>query len=167
MNKQLLESLKQETTEELFYFFKHDGLMNFEKKIVAGIILKQRRYNIRVLKIEREKIRCSLENVIKKNTNTNGLVLDAKNRVIKEIVLGVPISLSYYGIKFIAHYSQVGFVTYQFSIIDLIPILSFVAFTVYKILTYDKRVSRKIDSAMQDYEIQKSKLEMLEREWKF
>jgi len=41
--------------------------MNFEKKIVAGIILKQRRYNIRVLKIEREKIRGSLENDTRKN----------------------------------------------------------------------------------------------------
>lgn len=77
---ELEKSLKDENNEELFFFFKHGGSLNFEKKIAAGKILYSRNYNKNELAIEKNKIIAAIKKQIEYYNNPK--VTEKKHRRI-------------------------------------------------------------------------------------
>ena len=59
--KEVKKYLELETSDNLFYFFKSNGILDFNKKIIAGIILYERDYDTQILHSEKLKIKESIE----------------------------------------------------------------------------------------------------------
>jgi len=86
MNQELFNHLNKESTEKLFYNFKHDGLLDFEKKIISGKILYLRNYNLLKLKEEKSLIVESIKSLIRGYISYSAIAYEKKRIVIKSIL---------------------------------------------------------------------------------
>jgi len=167
MNSALKKYLEKETSEELFYFFKHDGSLNFEKKVVSGIILNERRYNKRKMKSEKALIRNSIVDSIKDYTYSPQLVYKLKAKLTRSIIYGVLISLLFYFLPYGFNYVKGESIALSNDYTLLVTIIFLSSFVLYQIITYNKKISNLVNQSNKDYELQKSRLEILDMMWQF
>lgn len=167
MNTLLKETLKKEPSEELFYFFKHDGSLNFEKKIVSGIILHERKYNKRKLKSEKTIIRDSIVRSIKDYKNSPQLIKKLKNKVRRNIIFGIIITTLINSMSFIIDNTRFKSISLTDNYTWLITILGLLAFIIYSIATYNKKVNEAINTSKEDYKLMVNRLEIIDKRWDF
>lgn len=163
MNQSLQKSLEKESSRELFYNFKHDGLLNFEKKIVSGIILHERNYSIHSLKREKSIIVNSINDQISDYKNSSKSAAKNRNKAKRAIILSVLSAI----IGLLLLFKDYFFKPLEFSYSSLMIILFFVFTVGYSIYTYDKKVQRGIQADIDDCKLLEQKLIIIKREWDF
>ena len=164
MNKELTKSLEQNSTEDLFFLFKHNGAINFEKKIIAGIILNEKGYDKTILSHEKKLITKSITDSLNINENKDYLESKNKKKVNRTI---------FFGLGYLSFFSLLSMKNY---ILDnekfdwfylLIMIVLGVTFIIYKILTYNKTLNNLINADIENNELLKFRLKLIENEWNF
>lgn len=162
----LEKSLRSETDKNLFFFFKHDGHLDFEKKIAAGNILKTRQIDKYVLKEEKQKIVKSLEDKLKKTPLTNDLVAKEQKKLMRKFGFNVLALL----LPFLGHYIYQNIINGNNPVEwskYLIGLTAIILLTVYSKLNFNRKVNKAVLQAMQDREQQKLRLKIIQREWDF
>jgi len=167
MDSDLKKYLEKEPSEELFYFFKHDGSLNFEKKIVSGVILSERRYDKRKMKSEKAIIRNSIVNSIVNYEHSPQLVSKLKAKLKMSIVYGILISLIVYLLPYGFSYVKGESITLSNNYTLLVTGIAFFSFILYQIITYNRRINNLVKQSSEDCELQKSRLEILDNMWHF
>lgn len=163
MNESLYKSLKKETTKELWYNFKHDGLMNFEKKIVSGNILYQRKYSVHLLRSEKAIIVNSIINQIRDYNNVDKTIKKNRSKVKSRIITGSIGFLFVLSMLIIDYFFKEKMINYS----SIVGISLGLAFLFYSIYTFEKKIKQGIKADMEDLKILKEKLRIIEHEWNF
>lgn len=164
MEKSLEDYMQEETTEQLFYYFKHDGPLNFEKRLIAGKILKERGYDYRTLKDEKAIIIDELKSGIQEYSNTDQSKDGIRKKLNRSIAFGLayPVFwLMYDYIKSIVNDEPFVFTGSIFTIGALI------LFSFYSFFTYQRKVQKMEASNKEDLDIKKLRLSLIERDWHF
>ena len=163
MNKDLKFYLEKESTEDLFYNFKHDGLLNFEKKLISGVILFERKYSTHKLRKEKSKIINEIDSTIAIYNNKETLVDKKKksmNRNILWSILGLPVSLLPIGLDYI---NGTGFIGKSILISSLI----YLFFIALNVINYNKRIQKYIRESEEDAQLLKGRLKLIDSYWAF
>ena len=164
MNKELVKSLEAETSEKLFYYFKHDGSIDFEKKIVAGKILKDKSFDKAKLLHEKGIIVDSILNELKISESSDYLRKKSRKEINKNI---------YFWLGFILIFLTLEVKDYwidkeAFELTSLlIIILTGLIFFTYTALNYKKTLSKLINSGIKNNELLRLRLSLIETEWDF
>ena len=164
MNEELKNALKNENSDKLFYYFKHDGAIDFEKKIIAGKILHGRGYDQNKLFEEKQLITDSIEDRISSYENTNDLTAKNKRKINRGIFLGLGYLSAFLliGLKgYIAGEEPLDWIAIA------VMILLTLVFIVYKLVTYGSKLEDMLQKDMNDKELQKLRLQLIDREWDF
>ncbi|MBI9068175.1 MAG: hypothetical protein JEZ09_12850 [Salinivirgaceae bacterium] len=166
MDTSLYDSMKNENNENLFSYFKHDGSYNFQKKIVAGKILKERNYNKSKLIAEKEKIVKSLKKDIGRFFDNGELKLKHKLKSRKQmmfVLIATFCLMSANLIYIIIHdgFNQAFWIEYSIFCAVIL------AFVLYKVIEFNKSLSTKDKVVENFYKQYKIRLKTINREWKF
>ncbi|MDD4375033.1 MAG: hypothetical protein PHG67_14065 [Bacteroidales bacterium] len=81
MTKGLENAMNSEDSEKLFFYYKHDGAIDFEKKIIAGKILNERGFDRQKLLDEKQLIIGSIMDQIRCYANTDHLLSKNKRKI--------------------------------------------------------------------------------------
>jgi len=167
MNNNIKRYLGKKPSEELFYFFKHDGSLNFEKKIVSGVILSERRYDKRKMKSEKATIRSSIVKSIKDYEHSPQLVSKLKSKLTMSIVYGILISLIVYLLPYGFSYVKGESITLSGDYTLVVTAILLSSYILYQIITYNRRINNLVKQSSEDCDLQKSRLEILDNMWHF
>lgn len=166
MNQDLKSQLEKESDEELFLFFKSEGAIDFEKKIIAGILLQQRKYDKKVLQGEKDNILETYQKQIQENNNTDQIIAKKK----KEVRNSALFALAILTITVMVQWQNSNGMTLQnqppIYVYILLSIL-FVSLFVYRALSYQNKVAKKIEEEKENTEILQKRLQIIEQEWDF
>lgn len=167
INPDLYESLQNENDRELFYFFKNDGLVTFEKKLAAGKILHQRRYDIDRLREEKAKLINKYSNRVKESTCSHSPeeIYKHKAKVRRKIIIGTALELLFLAAVSVICYSNSK--PFELDIHTLsIPFLLTLSLFI-NIFAYRRKINKKKKEVTYSGRIFKARLAVIEREWKF
>lgn len=89
MDLELRKIMETENDEGLFFIYKSDGSLNFEKKIIAGKILHERGYDNKKLVDEKNKIIKSINDIIGFYTNPTEFAEKKKKEKRNAILFGI------------------------------------------------------------------------------
>ncbi|MBN1112163.1 MAG: hypothetical protein JXA53_04540 [Bacteroidales bacterium] len=165
MYNELHESLGSEPTKNLFYYFKNDGLISFEKKLVAGIILHKRRYDSDVLRSEKEKIIKQIQERIKESVPSSEREDKHKREEKKEIIFAAIGSLAipfFYVLVDVFNSRPINFTDSQ-----LIGCFVVMLLFVVKVMFYRVKLNMRSREDAESLRINKEKLALIEKEWRF
>lgn len=164
MTKGLENAMNSEDSEKLFFYYKHDGAIDFEKKIIAGNILNERGFDRQKLLDEKQMIIGSIKDQIGFYENTDHIIAKNKRKINKGIFWG----LGY--IIFFVMIGQTGFLfNHQpidwigFSVMSLLVLI----FITYKLMTYKAKLNQLFAFDMREKELLKLRLQFIEKEWSF
>lgn len=164
MNNELKTSLHKSSEEELFFLFKFEGALDFEKRILAGQILHERGYDLSSLKHEKEQILQDIQSRIKeyddipKRKKANG---KAGNRN------------SYFIMGFISYLlvTDIGMKLYNNEAVDILDMvflsLFLLLFISYRLYFFPKRLEKLMTADKKDQELLKLRLKLIGTEWAF
>lgn len=164
MNKESLSAFKSNSSEDLFYYFKHDGAINFEKKMMAGSILKDRGYDQKTLSKEKKIIEDSIRAQLKESENKEGI----KKRAVKKMNRKFLFGLGYFTFFLLLGlkdywYQQEDIDWLYFSIMLSLGLL----FIIYHFVTYQKKLDQIIKDELENNELLKNRLKLIEENWLF
>lgn len=166
MNTELKEALNTETTERLFYYFKHDGASDFEKKIIAGKILQERGFYKYKLVAEKEKIVEAIENIISVNNDPETVKSERRKELRKSILWAFLPWLVYLFAKIVDYLFDDEWEGSELNVLITFGI-AFVAIVVYRTIIYRKNIKKFIQARNTDCDLQKSRLKVIEKAWSF
>lgn len=164
MNNELEIFMNSKESEELFFYFKHDGAINFEKKIIAGKILNDRGFDRKKLQAEKQLIIDSIKTQIKNYENENRSVETHKKKINRGL---------FFGLGFMISYMFIGMEGYVFDdepidwMSTLLMVLMLLIFVVYKLATYKTKLKQLLVLDMNDKELLKYRLQYIEQQWRF
>lgn len=167
MNKNLYENLQNETSENLFYRYKRSGAINFEHKIVAGIILHERNYMLEILQEEKQLLIDDINSQLTKL----GCPADMEEKIRKETKQRFYFSIIALSFSLVMLYFSKP---KQLDNSELIK-QAILAFNVLAIIyTYfrleykiDKKVQKEFDKRLKEYNACKKKLKEIDHSWVF
>lgn len=164
MNTELEKFMNSESSENLFFYFKHDGAIDFQKKVIAGKILSERGYDRDKLIEEKQLIVGSIKEQIKSYENTR--LSTAKNR--KKINREYFVSLGL--MVFIIIVAMKGYIMneepFDWMVVSIFALL-FMILIIYKLMTYKTKLKYLIELDVNDKELLKFRLYFIEKEWDF
>ncbi|GEM_PF-4891721 len=165
MNNELKKSLNRDTDNNLFYLFKHDGSIDFERKIVAGVILNQRGYNKYNLRKEREKIVAELNKKVDEYSKPMKQA-DKHRRDIRNSIIAAAITAVVYPIiNILLQYFDTEKPFINTSTIAVL--LMFAVMLTYRIFTRSKELKKLMNSDLKDLKIYKSRIAAIDQNWNF
>jgi len=165
MYNELNESLANEPTKNLFYYFKNDGLISFEKKLVAGIILHKRNYDRDILRSEKAKIIKQIQERINESVPSAEREDKHKWEVKKKIIFAAIYSLAlpfFYVLVDVFNNSPINFTDSQ-----LIGCFVVMLLFVIKVMFYRVKLNMLNREDAESLRINKEKLALIEQEWRF
>lgn len=164
MEKTLEQYMQEETTEQLFYYFKHDGPLNFEKRLIAGKILKERGYDYRSLKQEKGIIVDALKLGIRDYENID----KSKDAIRKKLNGSIAFGLAYPVFWLMYDYIKSIVNDEPFVFTGSIFVISaLILYSFYSFFTYQRKVQKMEASNKEDLDIKKLRLSLIERDWHF
>jgi type IV secretory pathway TrbL component len=164
MNNELVKSLEAETSEKLFYYFKHDGSIDFEKKIIAGKILNDKCFDKAKLLHEKEIIVDSILNELKISESSDYLRKKSRKEINKNIYFWLGFILIFLTLEVKDYWTDKE----NFELTSLlIIILTGLIFFTYTALNYKKTLSKLINSGINNNELLRLRLSLIETEWDF
>ncbi len=164
MNEDLEKAFKNEKSEELFFYYKHDGAIDFEKKIVAGKLLNERGFDKNKLNAEKQLIIDSITDRIRFYEHSDQLIASHRKKMNRGIL---------FGLGYITSFIVIGLSDYFFNDAPFnwttvsVMIALAALFLVYRLATYNKRLNQLLEIDRNDNELLKYRLQMIEREWGF
>ena len=166
MNQELFKSLEQESDDKLFYNFKHDGNINFERKIVSGKILANRNYDPNKLKEEKEKIVKSIQDQINKYKDLENLKTKNKQEARKSILNSITPALVIFFLYLFDFIKDENPVKSDYYILFSIVAVLFLI-VLFKIVHFKKKVNQLIESDINDSNLLENRLSIIDQEWDF
>lgn len=167
MTSGLEYAMNSEESEKLFFYFKHDGSIDFQKKISAGKTLYERGFDRKKLIEEKQLIIDSIKDQIRSYENINHIKEKNKKKINTDFLLG----LGYIGL-----FTFIGLIGYikndkPLDSLDWIGISAFIllaiSFIIYRIMTYKTKLNHFLELDMKDKELLKFRLKFIEKEWNF
>jgi len=166
MNQALKNELEKESDEDLFFFFKSDGSLDFEKKIIAGIILQERHYDKKVLQGEKDIILKSYKDRIEENKNTDNIISKKKKEVRNSGFFAIA-TLIITAMVYWQRYSGRSLQNQPPEYVYILVALLFIGLFIYRLLSYKDKVSELVDAEKENTKILKQRVEMIDKEWVF
>jgi len=166
MNQELKKQLQKENDEELFFFFKSDGSLDFEKKMIAGILLQERQYDKKLLQAEKNIILESYQKRIQENKNSDNIINKKRKEVRNSAVFAVAtlvITAMIYWQKYNGRSLEKQPPTYVYIAIAVL----FVGLFVYRLVNYKDQVAKLVEAEKENTEILKKRVQVIEKEWSF
>lgn len=164
MSKESLSAFESKSTEDLFYYFKHDGAINFEKKMRAGRILKERGYDQKTLSQEKKIIEDSILTQLKENENKEGIQKRATKKMNRKLffALGNFTFFLLLGLKdYWFHQQDIDWL--YFSIMLSLGLL----FIIYHFVSYQKNLDQIIKAELENNELLRSRIKLMDEKWLF
>lgn len=166
MNTTLENTLNSEQSDRLFFYFRHDGAIDFEKKVIAGKILNERGFDRNKLLKEKKLLSDSIRHQISAFENVNLLVKN-KRKINKRILFG----LVYISLFMVIGLKDIVLTGESLKRADWIGILIMVllalTYIVYKLVTYKTKLKQLMASDNKEKELLKLRLQFIEKEWNF
>jgi len=163
MDRELIKSLETETSEKLFYLFKHDGAIDFEKKIIAGNLLNERSFDKAKLLNEKEIIVDSILSELKMSESSDYLEKKSRKELNKNLYFWLSFLMIFLSIELVDHWTDMNF---EFNS-HLIIILAGLIFFTYRAITYKKELGILINSGVKNNELLRLRLRLIKKEWDF
>ena len=164
MTTELEKFLNSEESDKLFFYFKHDGAVDFQKKVIAGKILNERAYDRKKLLEEKKLIVDSIKDQLRSYENTNHVRAKNKRKINREYFFNLVliILIIIIGLKgYIMSGEPVNWI-----VISLMLLLVLV-FIVYKLMTYKTKLNHLLELELNNKELLKFRLQFIEKEWNF
>lgn len=164
INKELLNTMKLESSEELFYFFKYDGSIDFEKKLIAGVILSARNFNKHALKNEKKKL---IDLYRENSTYISKDTIREKHtkKLRKKILIGIIAAFIATIIALIGLYDGNN-INFQWRDITITYLL-FTVPPIIQIILFNRRLNSKVNEEFKDQELNRKRLDLIDKYWKF
>jgi uncharacterized membrane protein YcjF (UPF0283 family) len=166
MNTTLENTLNSEQSDRLFFYFRHDGAIDFEKKVIAGKILNERGFDRNKLLKEKKLLSDSIRHQISAFENVNLLVKN-KRKINKRILFG----LVYISLFMVIGLKDIVLTGESLKRADWIGIsimvLLALTYIVYKLVTYMTKLKQLMASDNKEKELLKLRLQFIEKEWDF
>ncbi len=166
MNQELAKVMEKKSSEDLFEYFKQDGHLNFEKRLIAGKILKERNFQKTLLKEEKKKIKNSILQLINQTKDHSLLEKSAKKETWKQTLAALLGGIGFL-IFAISDYIKHG----DSDTSEIYKIWFAVAYIVlislYQITNHQRKVTKLMISKVDDSNLQKSRLQLIEEYWEF
>ena len=166
MNPALKKQLEKENDEELFFFFKSDGSLDFEKKIIAGIILQERKYDRKVLQGEKDIILKAYKDRIQENKNSDNIIHKKKKEVRNSAFFALA-TLIITGMVYWQKDNGMSLKNQPPGYVYILVALLFVGLYVYRLLSYKDRVSQLVEAEKENTIILVKRVDIIDREWVF
>jgi len=166
LNKDLYNLMNTKDSEELFSHYKHDGFVDFDKRLVAGKILFERGFDNARLKSEKQKILIDIYTTIENCSNVKDLLNKNRRKIRKQcsykigtlgfvLIFGL---LSYFGI--------IKYISIPFNKVWIL--MAYVLFTLLAVLyTLRGRVMPKVDEEVQDARLLQKQISLINEYWQF
>ena len=163
MNTTIKKSLEQESTDELFFYFKHNGTYNFEKKLIAGKLLKERGFDTQILQKEKQLTIEKLQANLKKGETPDLLLRKSKQQVFRNM-------LSWFGFIFVflslEIFDNITNPEKSWESTGIIFAIS-LTFISYSFITYKKNVNKLMYDGAKNNELLRLRLSYIDKEWVF
>ncbi|WP_321282215.1 hypothetical protein [Marinifilum fragile] len=163
MNTALKKSLEQESTDELFFYFKHDGAYNFEKKIIAGTLLKERGFNKQILQEEKQLYIEELQTDLKEGATPGLLLKKSKQKVIRKMLGWLVMFLLFLSIEIVDNFAQADKDWKSMGIVLTIGL----SMLVYSFFFYKKHINKLMHEGAKNNELLRLRLSYIQKEWDF
>jgi len=168
MNDKLYESLhanlKEESSEKLFKRFKSNGNYNFERKLIAGEILKKRSFSQTTLKEEKTKILKSIQESIIYYKDNSNVERQCRRGLNKKILLNLA-SITFFILL------ELRVLVWDVRELDYLLLtalcLAFMAGLIYHLVRYDKNLNTRILSELKMNDLYEYRLELISKYWNF
>lgn len=168
MNDKLYDSLhtslKEESSKQLFKRFNSNGNYNFERKLVAGEILKNRSFNLTRLKEEKSKILKSTHDSLAYYNDNSNVERKCRLKLNKRILLDLA-SITFFILL------ELRVLVWETREIDYYLLtalcLAFVAGLIYHLIRYDENLNTRILTEIKMNELYEYRLELITKYWKF
>jgi hypothetical protein len=165
MNNELKQVLDKKTDEKLFYLFKYDGVMDFRRKLAAGVILNQRGYDKQKLRLEKDKIVTDLNKRIKAFSKPMYRADKYRRNIRNTILITTLIAITYITTIILWRYYYAKEPILNNS--TIIILLLFVVMLIYRILNRNRALRKLMNSDIKDLNIYKSRIAEINKNWKF
>ncbi len=164
MNNELIKSLEEKSDKDLFDIFKHDGSITFMNKLIAGKLLNKRGFDKAKLSAEK--------NLIMKDYESR-IIDENNNDLIKKKNLSIINSQITKGAIFFIVFLFIGLEDFIFNnktinYTYLLIMLSLgIAILTYKLVNYKKQLHSLINSDLENNELLRHRLQIIETDWAF
>jgi len=166
MNPELKKALNTKTSERLFYYFKHDGSIDFEKKIIAGKILQERGFDKHKLVTEKEKIVEGIENLISANNDPQKVKAKSRKEIKESVLWAFVPWLIYLFAKIVDFLFDDEWEGSEVNVLITFGVV-FITIVVFRTIAYRKNLKKFIQDRINDTDLQKSRLKVIDEEWSF
>lgn len=163
MNTTLKKSLEQESTDELFFYFRHDGAYNFEKKIIAGKLLKERGFDRQILQKEKQLCIEELQADLKEGETPGLLFKKSQQEVFRKLLSWLVMFLLFMSIEIVVNVTQAEKDWESMGIVFAIG-LSLLA---YSFFFYKKHINKLMHEGAKNNELLRLRLSYIQKEWDF
>ncbi|WP_321297344.1 hypothetical protein [Marinifilum fragile] len=163
MNPTIKKSLEQESTSELFFYFKLDGDNNFEKKLMAGKILHERGFDTQILQKEKLLTMAELQADLMDGETPGYLLNKSKKEVLKK-----PFSLIIFLVLYLLlrAYDILTEQEINWESFGIICAIGLIVLS-YSIVSYKKNVNKLMHEGAKNNELLRLRLSYIQKEWDF
>ena len=156
--------MNSEKTENLFFYFKHDKAIDFQKKVIAGKILTERGFDKKKLIEEKQMIVDSIKDQIRAYENTRLSTAKNKIKINREYFLSLGLT------ALIIIVALKGYIMneepFDWIVISIFALLLLILI-IYKLMTYKTKLKHLMELDMNDKELLKFRLYFIGKEWDF
>jgi len=164
MNNELIKSLEEKSDNDLFDIFKHDGSITFMNKLIAGKLLNERGFDKAKLSAEKNLIIKDYESRIIDENNSDLIKKKNSSIINSQITKGAIffIVFLFVGLEdFIFNNEAINY-TYLLIMLSL-----GIALLTYKLVNYKKQLHSLINSDLENNELLRHRLQIIETDWAF
>ena len=156
-------TFNQKSTQDLLFFFKHDGSIDFNKKLIAGKELFNRKYDRHKLSEEKNKIIQGIKSELKQYGNPEHIKNQHKKDLYKNLAWAFALNILIISVKIFSSEEINKALGYELltitSGIILLPIIHF--------LWRTRILKKKLDEGIRNKAVLEDRLNTMEKEWPF
>ncbi|MDA3865534.1 MAG: hypothetical protein PF489_02165 [Salinivirgaceae bacterium] len=158
--------MESKTTEELFFYFKHDGSIDFPKKLAAGKLLYSRKFDRKLLAEEKRKIIENIHAEMKECESPDSIEQNYRKAVRKNVIVSLSIMTALAVVYAGWHFYRTGGTENMFTQLPY-DALSVVVLPVWRYVWVNRLVVKKVRNAKRNYRLLQARLNTIETEWSF
>lgn len=163
MNEELIKSMASESSKELFDYFKHNGVLDFERRIVAGKLLHERGFYKSKLQEEKNKVVEDINSTIEAYGSESNRLKKNKRKAFKSFGNAAGILIGFFLIDAFEYYRTGEFDTGNLGFYLGLGSVVFIGTLVF----YKRNLRRLMIADEKDLELQYLRLKVIENEWEF
>ncbi|HKK59169.1 MAG TPA: hypothetical protein VJ937_06805 [Salinivirga sp.] len=156
----------QKSTTDLLFFFKHEGSIDFSKKLAAGKILYERKYDRRKLAEEKKKIKDDIRQQITNDCNPKNIEADHKKELIRNIFWSLALVVFVNSLTIVSNKGTDNF--FNDLIIELtLTTIIILAMPFIRHIFKTNTLKKKLEECKRNRLLLENRLQKIEQEWPF